>query len=134
MCSSDLNYLDDLELLDVLHRSAVRYIGVLGPRKRTERLLGELYTQDVSAIRMNDPRLHAPIGLDIGADTPEEIALSILAEVRAVFAERDGAFLRQRRSAIHDGPSHENPAVGDLLDLRLRDLMASAPNQVCTTI
>jgi len=46
-------------------------------------------------------RLHAPIGLDIGADNPEAIALSIVAEIQAVFTQRDGGMLRERSGPIH---------------------------------
>ena len=46
-------------------------------------------------------RIHAPVGLDIGAVSPEEIALSLIAEVRASFSNRDGSYLRLRQSSIH---------------------------------
>lgn len=124
------NYLDDLDLLEELHRSEAPYIGILGPRKRTERLLGELLTRDRSSIRIDDARLHSPIGLDIGADTPEEIALSIVAEIRAVFAGREGRFLRERRSPIHHDSAPESPAVGALLQLQTTDLIPAAAKRV----
>lgn len=91
------NYLHDLELLRQLLPLPLRYLGCLGPRRRTERLLSEL-----SAIDSDLDRLHAPVGLDIGAETPEEIALSIVSEVKAVLSHRSGAQLRQRRGSIHD--------------------------------
>ena len=46
-------------------------------------------------------RVFAPIGLDIGAETPDEIALAIVAEVQAVLAGRRGASLRERGGGIH---------------------------------
>ena len=46
-------------------------------------------------------RIYAPLGLDIGAQTPEEIALSLAAGIRAAFAERDGSFLKYRTSPMH---------------------------------
>ena len=88
------NYLEDLEVLRTLVTSPARYIGCLGPRRRTERLLGELGA-GVGG------RLYGPVGLDIGAETPEEIALSVVAEIRAVLAGRDGSPLRNREEAIH---------------------------------
>lgn len=91
------NYAHDLELLRFLLASPACYIGVMGPRKRTERMLSQLGMDEESS------RLHAPVGLDIGASTPAEIALSILAEMRAVLEGRSGGMLRERRGSIHGG-------------------------------
>ncbi len=97
------NYSHDRELLRFLLASPARYIGVMGPRKRTERMLSELATaQDTSRLDEGDmTRLHSPAGLDIGANTPAEIALSIIAEMRAVLDGRRGRMLRERRGSIH---------------------------------
>ena len=48
------------------------------------------------------PALHAPAGLDIGGETPEEIAVSIIGEIQAVLARREGGLLRDRDAPIHD--------------------------------
>ena len=72
------NYLNDRAILEQLSPSPVPYIGLLGPRARTERLLSELERD--ALIR----RLHGPVGLNIGAQGPEEIALSIVAEIQAL--------------------------------------------------
>lgn len=98
------NYLDDLGVLRVLLSSPVRYIGVLGPKRRTERLFGDLYRDGVTATADQPVHVHAPVGIDIGADTPEEIALSILAEIKAVITGRRGGMLRERRGSIHISP------------------------------
>jgi xanthine/CO dehydrogenase XdhC/CoxF family maturation factor len=79
------NYSLDLGLLKFLLASPARYIGVMGPRKRTERMLCELAAGDgLFSLREADrARLHSPAGLDIGATTPAEIAIAVLAEVIA---------------------------------------------------
>jgi xanthine dehydrogenase accessory factor len=86
------NYYDDLAILTMLSSSPPRYIGVLGSRQRTIKLLAELQGQ---GIIIQPERLHAPIGLDIGATTPEAIAIAIVAEIHAVLSHRTGGFLNQ---------------------------------------
>ncbi|HVG31815.1 MAG TPA: XdhC family protein [Pyrinomonadaceae bacterium] len=100
------NYSHDLELLKFLLSSPARYIGVMGPRKRTERMLNELAANE-DAYRLEETelaRLYSPAGLDVGANTPAEIALSIVAEMRAVLDGRRGGMLRARRGSIHGSP------------------------------
>lgn len=100
------NYSQDLALLRFLLASSARYIGVMGPRKRTEQMLRELAPGE-ERIRFEQAslaRLHAPAGLDIGANGPAEIALSVIAEMRAVLEGRRGGMLRERRGSIHGNP------------------------------
>jgi len=100
------NYSHDLALLRFLLASPARYIGVMGPRKRTERMLCELAANE-DMCRLEDAglaRLYSPAGLDIGANAPAEIALSIVAEMRAVLDGRRGGMLRARRGSIHGSP------------------------------
>jgi xanthine/CO dehydrogenase XdhC/CoxF family maturation factor len=101
------DYAHDLVLLRFLLASPARYIGVVGPRTRTERLLRELASADEPFRREETSleRLHAPAGLDIGAEGPAEIALSIVAEMRALLDGRRGGLLRDRRGSIHGGPA-----------------------------
>ncbi len=94
------NYSHDLALLRFLLASPALYIGVMGPRKRTERMLGELAANEEA----NLSRLYSPAGLDIGANAPAEIALSIVAEMRAALDGRRGQMLRERRGSIHGSP------------------------------
>jgi xanthine/CO dehydrogenase XdhC/CoxF family maturation factor len=100
------NYSHDLALLKLLLASPARYIGVMGPRKRTERMLSELAAkEETSRLEEADlARLYSPAGLDIGANTPHEIALSVVAEMRAVLDGRRGGMLRERRGSIHNSP------------------------------
>ncbi|HZH91621.1 MAG TPA: XdhC family protein [Pyrinomonadaceae bacterium] len=99
------NYSHDLALLRFLLSSPARYIGVMGPRKRTERMLSELAANEDAPLleEAGLARLHSPAGLDIGANAPAEIALSIIAEMRAVLDGRRGGMLRERRGSIHGG-------------------------------
>lgn len=74
----------DRAYLGHLADAPARYLGVLGPPARRARLLDALGERG----EMLRPRLKGPIGLDLGADSPESIALSIVAELQAVFAQR----------------------------------------------
>lgn len=99
------NYERDLDYLDALARSDVAYIGVLGPRSRTERLLRELESRGRAVPEPMLARLFAPIGLDVGGDGADAIALSIVAEVSAVMHGRTGAHLREGAATIHETPT-----------------------------
>ena len=98
------NYAHDVQLLPVLLDSPVRYIGCLGPRRRTERLLSDVQGEPGLGQDLLSGRLHAPIGLDLGAETPSEIAMSIAAEILAVVKARSGGFLRHCAGPIHGAP------------------------------
>ena len=106
---------NDLQRRGLLQRSALdgtstpaRYLGCLGPRARAERLVSELAGGDVELAATYFSRLHAPAGLDIGAENATEIALSIISEIRAVLVDRDGGSLRNRLGPIHEFEgSHE---------------------------
>jgi xanthine dehydrogenase accessory factor len=112
------NYSHDLVLLSFLLASPARYIGVMGPRKRTERMLSELAASEETS-RLEEAglaRLYSPAGLDIGANAPADIALSIIAEMRAVLDGRRGGMLRERRGSIH-GSSVDGERVQALEEL-----------------
>jgi xanthine/CO dehydrogenase XdhC/CoxF family maturation factor len=96
------NYGRDLDLLGQLLPSTAGYVGVLGPRSRTDRLLKELAQRGVAPTKSQLARLHAPVGLDIGAERPNEIALAVMAEVQAAFSSRAGGPLMARKGPIHD--------------------------------
>ena len=89
----------DRAYLHALLDAGASYIGVLGPRRRTLELLGERATTGEGEL---PSQVHAPVGLDLGAESPEEIALAIVAEIAAVSAGRSGGPLRERRGPIHD--------------------------------
>lgn len=95
------NYLDDLEIMKMLMPSPARYLGFLGPKHRTERLLQDLNAEGINYTTEQLQRLHGPVGIDIGGDTPEAISLSMIAEIQAVLSNRCGGFLRERSLPIH---------------------------------
>lgn len=90
----------DKELTRQLIASPVRYIGLLGPRKRSERILSML-TDDGALPDDRRGFVRFPVGLDIGAETPEEVAMSIIAEIQAFVRDRAGGFLKDRDAPIH---------------------------------
>jgi len=98
------NYLRDRDYLRGLLRTDVGYIGMLGPAARTQRVLMELAEAGVEVSEEQRARIHAPAGLDLGAEGPDEIAQAIVAEIIAVRHGRGGGFLKERPSPIHDRP------------------------------
>lgn len=96
------DYKTDLLNLQTILPAGASYIGILGARKRTEKMWDALASAGVPLSETDRQRIYSPAGLDIGANTPEEIALSILAEIRSHFAGRQGMPLRLRKGAIYD--------------------------------
>lgn len=94
------NYLHDLEVLNVLLNRPIRYVGCLGPKRRTERLLSQLPHPHLVR-QPASSGLHAPVGMDIGAEAPSEIALAIAAEILSVLRGRSGGPLHRRDGSIH---------------------------------
>jgi xanthine dehydrogenase accessory factor len=90
---------DRARLHELLGVPTLRYLGVLGPRRRTMELLDGAPGLSPGEVPAN---VYAPIGLDIGAETPEEIALAIVSECAAVLAGRTPRSLREREGAIHE--------------------------------
>jgi xanthine/CO dehydrogenase XdhC/CoxF family maturation factor len=95
------HYVHDVPLLRDLLPRPLAYLGLLGPKQRAERILADLAENGLSLTPADRARLHAPVGLDLGAENPEDVALSILAEMRATLAGRDARPLRERRKPIH---------------------------------
>lgn len=95
------HYVHDLPLLGALLRVPLAYLGLLGPKKRAERILADLTASGQVISSTQRAHLHAPVGLDLGAESPEEVALAILAEMQAVLGRRDARPLRERSLPIH---------------------------------
>lgn len=88
------NYLYDQALLETLLPSPIPYVGLLGPKYRGEELVAQIPEEQRA-------RLHNPIGLDLGGETPEQIALSIVAEIEAVLNRRSARSLREVEGPLH---------------------------------
>jgi xanthine/CO dehydrogenase XdhC/CoxF family maturation factor len=95
------NFGRDLLALDRLLALQLRYVGLLGPKKRRAELLARLSEHRPLDLHAGMKNLFAPAGLDIGSEAPDEIALAIVSEVAAVLSNRTGGFLRERTSDTH---------------------------------
>ena len=96
------NYNYDIAALQQLINTNCKYIGVLGPKKKLHKMFDELNENEIILPDETLHNIYAPVGLDIGAETSEEIALSIIAEIKAVFSKRKGSSLKERRKEIHE--------------------------------
>jgi xanthine dehydrogenase accessory factor len=99
------NFLRDKDYVRSLLGSPARFIAMLGPGARTQRLMTELREEGTAISDEDLERIHGPAGLDVGAEGPEEIAAAIVAEIVAVKRGREGGFLRNRPGPIHDRPA-----------------------------
>jgi xanthine dehydrogenase accessory factor len=99
------NYARDLDYVRALAQSSAAYIGILGPRARTERMLADISSSGAHVER--GTRIYSPVGLDVGGDGPDAIAMAIIAEVSAVINGRSGGHLRDRRGPLHPSRAHE---------------------------
>jgi len=95
------NFPGDVEIARALLPSPAVYVGLLGPRAKANLLLDNLAGEGVLPTEEELAKFHSPAGLDIGGDTPEEIALSIIAEIQSVLHNRPGTPLRLREGPIH---------------------------------
>lgn len=109
----------DVNLLPQVLERNPRYLGLLGPWKRTERLYR------TAGLEPRGSFLHAPVGLDLGGDTPESIALSIVAEIQARLHNRAGGSLRWRRDSIHNPVEIQN-ALGAAIEPQFPEIPREA--------
>jgi xanthine/CO dehydrogenase XdhC/CoxF family maturation factor len=91
---------DSVNLQNALKSSSF-YIASLGPRKRYEKIRNLFKEQGHSLTKKDEERIHAPSGLEIGANTPEEIAMSIMSEILSVFSGKTGGMLKNKIGPIH---------------------------------
>lgn len=109
------NYLHDRDLLRAFLPTPARYLGMLGPRARTDKILRELAAEGVAIGDERRAQIYGPVGLDVGGESPDEIALSALAEILAVARGREGGFLRARTGPIHLPAQDAGPLVSAVI-------------------
>ncbi|MEP6508366.1 MAG: XdhC family protein [Gemmatimonadales bacterium] len=106
------HYARDLEYVRSLLDAGVAYIGILGPQARTERMFAEIAWQNAGSAPSRKS-VFGPIGLDVGGDGPDAIALSVIAEVSAVTSGREGGHLRDRNAPLHEPAGRPTNARAD---------------------
>ena len=95
------NYKYDLAVLKLLVQTNCNYIGILGPKTKLNRMLDDLNNEGIQLTEEKLTTIYGPVGLDLGAETAEEIALSIVAEIKAVMSGKQGVSLKYKTEKIH---------------------------------
>jgi xanthine dehydrogenase accessory factor len=95
------NYNYDLAMLKALLPLKVPYIGMLGPKKKLDRMIDELRADGMEITDEMMEKVYGPVGLEIGAETAEEISLSIIAEIQAILNGKEGGLLRRKVDVFH---------------------------------
>lgn len=95
------SYVKDLKYLSAIIDKNVPYVGLLGPSKRREKLINEMLERDLDISDEFFDRLHGPAGINIGAETAQEIAISILAEILTVIRNQKPVSLKDKIGGIH---------------------------------
>jgi xanthine/CO dehydrogenase XdhC/CoxF family maturation factor len=106
LMTHNFNY--DLAVMIELHPYVFPYLGVLGPRKKLEKLIENLEKEGIQLSPEDMQRIYGPMGLNLGAESPEEIALSIVSEVTAVLSEQEPIHLRSKPGPIHTDENLQN--------------------------
>jgi len=97
------NYNYELTVLKQLLPLQIPYLGVLGPKKKLMKMLEAVKNEGIALMEEDLSKIFGPVGLDIVAEAPEEIALALLAEIKAVLEGKKGTFLREKPGPIHAG-------------------------------
>ncbi len=103
------NYFDDRDIIKFLLPTKISYLGVMGSKNRIAKIIKELNPTQTQL-----EKLYSPIGLDIGADTPTEIASAIVTEIQAVFTKRNAGFLKHCSQPLHQRYNIQQKQVGQL--------------------
>jgi xanthine/CO dehydrogenase XdhC/CoxF family maturation factor len=96
------NYNYDIVALEKLISTNCKYIGALGPKMKLNKMLSDLRDKGITIDNETMQNMYGPVGLDIGAETSEEIALSITAEIKAVFSKKQASSLKEKATEIHE--------------------------------
>ena len=96
------HYVHDVPVLRDLLARPLCYLGLLGPKKRATKILADLSADGLVLSAAQKAALHAPVGLDLGADAPEQVALAMVAEMQSVLGGRDAQPLNRRERPIHE--------------------------------
>lgn len=95
------SYVKDLKYLSTAIHKEVPYIGLLGPSKRREKLINEMLERGLDVSDEFFDRLHGPAGINIGAETAQEIAISVMAEILTVIRNQKPLSLKDKIGGIH---------------------------------
>jgi xanthine/CO dehydrogenase XdhC/CoxF family maturation factor len=95
------SYVKDLKYVSAIINKDVSYLGLLGPSKRREKLINDIIERNPEIDDNFFDRLYGPAGINIGAETPQEIAISILGEILSVIRTQKPISLRDKSSGIH---------------------------------
>ena len=98
------DFYKDYFILERIINKPVKYIGIMGPKRRGDRMTQE-FNKRKPEVSFNKKKLHYPVGLDIGSDNPTEIALSIVAEIQSKFSNKNAAPLTEKPTRIHKNNS-----------------------------
>lgn len=115
------NYNYDLTLMRALLPHHPVYIGVLGPKKKLSMMIADLESAGVHLSEQQRSSIYGPVGLNLGAETPEEVALSVAAEIKAVLADTIPASLRNTDGVIH----HRGDLAIELVRIDMGDRLVS---------
>lgn len=101
------NYNYDIAVLSRLLATDCKYIGVLGPKKKFDKMMDDLAAGGAPLTSQDLEKIYSPVGLDVSAETSEEIALSISAEIQAVLTGSPAQSLRVKPGPIHLRKEHK---------------------------
>ena len=87
--------------MSAIRNHTIPYIGLLGPSKRREKLINDILERHEDLDDSFFERLHGPAGINIGAETPQEIALSIVSEILSVTRNQKTISLKDKTTGIH---------------------------------